>query len=157
MRRRQSPESSDGARLLVVNDDEDGCELVARLLERAGWRVERVHAHADAVRAVNHPGPDPDAAVDGVVVDFSSGGTSSNLKLLDSVRHGEPDSRHLPVVILAGSQQSSSFAYQSGADAYLVRPLHADELVEGVRSVLERSPDDREAHRRAQLDATQSS
>lgn len=144
------------AKLLVVNDDPDGCELIARLLERHGWEAVRAHSHTDAMQRINHPGPDPDEAVHGALVDFSSGGTASNLKLLDSIRHGEPQARGLPVIILAGSSQNWTFAYQSGADAYLVRPFHADDLTSAVAAVLARSPEERAAYRRSQLEAAKS-
>jgi len=37
------------ARLLVVNDDPGACELLVRLLTRAGHEVERAHNHDQAM------------------------------------------------------------------------------------------------------------
>ena len=59
--------------------------------------------------------------------------------------------RHVAVVILAATDTNRLFAYQSGADGFAVRPIHADELLDTVRSVLARDPDERVEYRRAQL------
>lgn len=142
----------DNPRLLVVNDDEAGCELVARIFESRGFLVTRVHSHNDAVQALNKASE----PVRGVVVDFTSGGASSSLKLLDSIRHGGEAKRDIPVIILAASANNRLFAFQSGADAFVVRPVHADDLVGEVREVLTRSDDEREAVRQASMDETQS-
>ena len=147
LRRSKSDGGGGPARILVVNDDEGGCELVARILEARGATVQRVHSHADAVVALNRS-EEPVALT---VLDFSSGGTASSLKLLDSIRHGIEGSRAVPVVMLAASANNRMFAYQSGADAFLVRPLHANELADAVEQVLQRSPEEREAYRAAQV------
>lgn len=141
----------DHPRLLVVNDDEAGCELVARILESRGFLATRVHAHNDALLALNKASE----PVKGVVIDFTSGGASSSLKLLDSIRHGGEAKRDIPVVILAASANSQLFAFQSGADAFIVRPVHADDLIGEIRTVLGRSSDEREAVREAYLNETQ--
>lgn len=138
-------------RLLVVNDDEAGCELVARIFESRGFLATRIHSHNDALLALNKASE----PVKGVVVDFTSGGASSSLKLLDSIRHGGEAKRDIPVIILAASANNRLFAFQSGADAFVVRPVHADELVTEVREVLTRSADEREAVREAYLNETQ--
>lgn len=139
-------------RLLVVNDDEAGCELVARILESRGLLATRVHAHNDALLALNKASE----PVKGVVVDFTSGGASSSLKLLDSIRHGGEAKRDIPVIILAASANNRLFAFQSGADAFVVRPVHADDLVGEILQVLQRSADEREAVREASMNETQS-
>ena len=148
LRRSKSDGGSGPARILVVNDDEGGCELVARILEARGATAQRVHTHADAVVALNRT-EDP---VTLAVLDFTSGGTASSLKLLDSIRHGIEGSRDVPVVMLAASPNNRMFAYQSGTDAFLVRPLHADELGAAIEEVLARSPEEREAYRTTQVD-----
>lgn len=141
-----------GARLLIVNDDEGGCELVARILEGAGFETTRIHSHADAVLALNKPGQD----IDAVVIDFTSGGASSSLKLLDSVRHGVERNRDIPALILANSANNRLFAYQTGADAFLVRPFHANDLIAEVRVALGRSVEARDKHRELMLHDEQS-
>lgn len=148
LRRSKSDGGAGGpARILVVNDDEGGCELVARILEARGAKAVRIHDHASAVATLNRK----DEPVSLVVLDFTSGGTASSLKLLDSIRHGIEGSRDVPVVMLAASDTNRMFAYQSGTDAFLIRPLHANDLSQTVEEVLARSAEEREAYRNAQV------
>ena len=148
LRRAKADDPSD-VRILVVDDDADACELLARLVESQGWQADRLHSHQDAILQLSRP----DHRVDGLIADFSSGGTASNLKLLESVRHGDAHRRHLPVMLLTESPQNRSFAFQSGADAFLVRPFHANEMLEELHAMLSRTDEEREAHRREQLAA----
>jgi two-component system response regulator MprA len=136
----------------VVNDDSGGCELVARIFEANGLEARRIHEHGEALLALSKEA----GSLDAVILDFTSGGTSTSLKLLDSIRHGDEASRTLPVLILSASANNRLFAYQSGVDAFLVRPFHADELVAAVRAVLARSVEEREAYREAQLEDARS-
>lgn len=127
--------------VLVVNDDRDACELIARLLEAAGYSATREN--------------DPDALAGGpfqaIIIDSLSLGVTAAFKLLDEIRGGGPDMRHVAVVILAATDTNRLFAYQSGADGFAVRPIHASELLDTVRTVLSRDPDERVEYRRAQL------
>ncbi len=131
--------------VLVVNDDRDACELIARLLETAGFAARRLNdldASADALA---------DGPYQAVIIDSLSCGVTAAFKLLDEIRGGGPDIRHVAVVILAATDTNRLFAYQSGADGFAVRPIHGSELVDMVRSVLARDPDERVEYRRAQL------
>jgi DNA-binding response OmpR family regulator len=148
--RRAKTEGTAPIRLLVVNNDSDGCELVARIFEAGGASVDRADDHQAALLALRSAEPRCSA----VVLDFSSG-VSSSLKLLDSIRHGDQEFRSLPVVILSATDQNRAYAFRSGADAYLVRPFHARDLVNEVETVLARSTEKRDAHRRAELEASQ--
>jgi two-component system, NtrC family, nitrogen regulation response regulator NtrX len=131
--------------VLVVNDDRDACELIARLLETAGFTARRLNdldASADAL---------DDGPYLAIIIDSLSCGVTAAFKLLDEIRSGAPDVRHVAVVILAATDTNRLFAYQSGADGFAVRPIHGTELIDLVRSVLARDPDERVEYRRAQL------
>jgi len=146
---------TDGAQaqhLLVVNDDQAGCELIARILESAGWPAERIYDHNTALATLRSAEP----PVTGVVLDFASG-FSSSLKLLDTLRHGESAFTQLPVIMLATSDNNKMYAYQSGADAFMVRPFHMNDLIEEITAMLARSAEERDAHRRAEFKAAQAS
>jgi DNA-binding response OmpR family regulator len=132
----------------VVDDDEDALELIARILESATYTVERCGDHATALTELRNADP----PFSGLVIDFQSGGTSSSLKLLDAVRHiDEPSRSSVPTLILTSADTNRVFAWQSGTDGFLVRPFHADEMVEQVHAMLERTADEREQHRRDQM------
>ena len=131
--------------VLVVNDDRDACELIARLLEASGFSARRVN-DLDAVSDALADGP-----YQAIIIDSLSLGVTPAFKLLDEIRGGGPDVRHVAVVILAATDTNRLFAYQSGADGFAVRPIHGAELIDLVRSVLARDPDERVEYRRAQL------
>lgn len=134
-----------GTRILVVGDDPDAGELIVRILEFAGWSATKVQGYDEAMRALLTTTP----RLTAVVSDFTSGGVSSSLKLLDAVRH-EEGLEDLPVIILTASLTNRGFAWQSGTDGFLVRPFHADDLVNEIYACLTRTPEEREAYRREQ-------
>ena len=55
------------------------------------------------------------------------------------------------MVLCAASPKNRSFSFQSGADAFLVRPFHLDELTDQIADVLARAHEDRARHRRDEL------
>ena len=55
------------------------------------------------------------------------------------------------VVLCAASPKNRAFSFQSGADAFLVRPFHLDELTEQIADVLARAHEERARHRRDEL------
>ena len=141
-------ESTGPARLLVVNDEDGASELLRRILDRAGYAVSTAGSHDDALVALGQVKPDC------VVLDLATGGIGQNLKLLDAVRtHIDEGVAHARVVLVAHQSNNRMFSWQAGIDAFLLRPFHADELVRDVAEVLARPDDEREQHRRRELDA----
>lgn len=135
--------------VVVVNDDPDACELLVRVLRRAGNLVERAHG-IEELGDVLTSGSPPDA----IVLDVAAGGIGANLKLLDAVRgSSNPDTAAIPVILVAAAASSAMFSWQAGIDELLIRPFHADELVAAVASAVERPAEERPKHRRRQLDA----
>jgi DNA-binding response OmpR family regulator len=132
------------ARVLVVNDDPDAGELLVRVLANAGYRSSATTGERDVLPAMYEQLPRC------VVLDLSS--VAASLKVLDTLRSN--DDRRIAtarVLLCAPSAQNRSFSYQSGADAFLVRPFHAGELLDLVDDVLTRAETERARHRREQL------
>jgi DNA-binding response OmpR family regulator len=151
-KRKQSWDGNDrraAPQVLVVNDDTDACTLLVRILEAAGFRAMGVHGQNEALGSIGALLPRC------VVLDMSSGGIGSSLKLLDQIRsHDDQKVSSSRAVLIAASTKNRSFSFQSGADAYLIRPFHADDLVRNVRDVVERPDEERARHRRDQLAET---
>ena len=55
-----------------------------------------------------------------------------------------------PVVICADADTNRRFSWESGADGFIVRPFHIDDLLDAVRAALTRTSDDRTRFRREQ-------
>jgi len=143
-----SPEPVGSAHILVVNDDPGACELLARLLTRAGHEVERAANHDQAMGQLSV------GRIDCVVLDLAAGGIGQNLKLLDLIRSSVTKSiADVRVVLVAQQSSNRMFSWQAGIDAFIARPFHADELLAQVNEVLSRPDAERERHRRRELDA----
>ncbi len=139
------------AQVLVVNDETDACELLVRILSAAGFRAEGAHSANAALGLMLQQMPRC------VVLDLSAGGIGTSLKLLDQIRsHEDRRISSARAVLIATSTKNRSFSFQSGADAYLTRPFHADELVRYVTDVVDRPDDERARHRRDELQETPS-
>jgi len=147
-RRGKTEEPTGPTRVLVVDDHADACELIARIVESAGWTATRSYSQDDALEKLDKGDPPFKA----VVVDFQSGGTGASLELLDAIRRNR-DLVDIPVLLLTQSDTNRMFAWESGADAFLVRPFHADDLINEIYAVLTRSTDERDAWREEQLAA----
>lgn len=146
-RRKSKVEEPTGpTRILVVDDNADACELIARVIESAGWTATRCYDHDDALDKLDNGDP----AFKAVVADFQSGGTGASLELLDAVRRSK-DFKDIPVLLLTRSDTNRMYAWESGADAFLVRPFHADDLINEIYAVLTRSIEERDAWRAEQL------
>lgn len=127
-------------RVLVVEDERDLAELVARTLERAGdLRAEIVERGDAAVAAATaHP---PDL----ILLDLS-------LPALDGIEvcrilRARSATAHVPVIMLTAraSENDRVAGLDLGADDYITKPFSPRELAARVRAVLRRQRADREA------------
>jgi DNA-binding response OmpR family regulator len=144
------PIQAEGAHLLIVDDDLDAGETIARLFQYYGIETSMAQSIDDAVVLMTGSA----RPVDLVLVDFRQGGTSQGLKLLDRVRaHDDGRVARTRVVMMTDLDENRMFSWQSGIDGFLIRPFHADELVLTVTDALGRSDEERVAHRQAQMAA----
>jgi DNA-binding response OmpR family regulator len=134
-----------GGTVLVLNEDADGCELVARLVELAGFPTVRFYDHSSVADQLTEGG------VAAVIIDALGTGIASAFQVLDDIRSAEERIKDTIVIILAATDTNRLYAYQSGVDAYVVRPFHADDLGEVVRATIGRSLEDRVRYRNMQL------
>lgn len=117
--------------LLVADDDEGACELMAETLERAGFSVLRAEDGAGAVEIFREHAQ----AIRLVVLDRTMPG-ESDAEALEDIRRIRRD---VPVLLVSGySQESSSqrFAGNQG-DGFLQKPFLPETLLEKIRGMLE--------------------
>ena len=138
--RRQPPH------VLVVNDEAAACELLVRFLRQAGFAAEGADLDDTVLAGLNEHLPRC------VVLDMQAHGVGSSLKLLDKIRT-HPDERvnTARVVLCAPSPRNRTFSFQSGVDAFVVRPFHLSDLVAHINDVIARPNNQRAAHRRDEL------
>jgi DNA-binding response OmpR family regulator len=139
-------ERRDSSKVLVVNDDTGGCELIVRVLSGAGFEAQGVNSQQSALEKLGEMLPRC------VVLDLAAGGIGSSLKLLDNIRsHHDERVSSTRAILVANSSKNRDFSFQSGADAFVTRPFHANDLVTSVHDVLDRPDEERARHRRDQL------
>jgi DNA-binding response OmpR family regulator len=134
--------------ILVVNDDEDACELLCRVVSHTGAVAFRAHSPEGAIEELS----DHLASVQAVVLDFTRG-TATSFSVLETIRHRD-DLGDPCVMIIATTDANRGLAFDSGVDEFLTRPFHVDEFTSTLGQMLGRSADEREAHRREQAAAS---
>ncbi len=117
-------------RVLVVDDDPTVAEVVARYLQRAGFRVQVVGDGAAALAAFAV------SPADLVVLDLMLPGIDG-LEVCRRLREVSP----VPVVMLTalGEETDRILGLELGADDYITKPFSPRELVLRVQSVLRRA------------------
>lgn len=122
----KAKESRDGAqaRLLLVDDDEVLCAVLARALERKGFRVAVAH-HPQAALAAAAERPPEFAVVD---LKFPDGSGLDLVGKLLGLHKG------MRVIVLTGyaSIATAVEATKLGAHYYLTKPTGADDIVEAL-------------------------
>jgi two-component system response regulator ResD len=125
-------QSEPRASVLVVDDEPTIGEVVARYLERAGYRT-RVATDGPQALALSAASP-PDLVVLDVMLPGIDG-----LEVMRRLR--EPDGAPAPCVILLtarGREAERIVGLRRGADDYVVKPFSPGELVARVEAVLRR-------------------
>ncbi len=121
------------SRILIVDDDEDFAEVIARLLGKEGMLVRMLHdpgSILDVVREFQ-----PDMVLLDVMMPAISGFDVCRLLRSQDVY------QDLPIFFLTGETQLSARvnAFESGGDDYLPKPVVPVELLTRVKARLERS------------------
>ena len=117
--------------VLVADDDEGACELMAETLERAGFSVLRAEDGAQAVEIFREHAE----AIRLVVLDRTMPG-ESGAEALEDIRRIRPD---VPVLLVSGYSQESSAQRFAGmhVDGFLQKPFLPETLLERIRALLE--------------------
>ncbi|HJS84785.1 MAG TPA: response regulator [Acetobacteraceae bacterium] len=123
--------------VLLVEDEEDDAELIARAFRRAGI-ANPLERAADGDAAVARLG-DPARSLPILVLLDLKLPRRSGFEVLEWLRTGGGGAaaRRLPVVVLTSSNQERDVrrAYDLGANSYLVKPVGAPALLEMARNL----------------------
>jgi DNA-binding response OmpR family regulator len=122
-----------GARVLVVEDDRDIAELVARYLGKAGFTTDVVSSGAEALQAiVDRP---PELLILDLMLPQLDG-----LEICRAVRAHEKTAT-TPIIILTARTEESDriVGLELGADDYMAKPFSPNELVARARALLRRT------------------
>jgi DNA-binding response OmpR family regulator len=117
-------------RLLIVEDNEELAQLLAKGLKDVGFDSDGVSAVADARAALFA------VQYTGIILDLGLG-DEDGLTLLRELRQSK---NPIPVLVLTarGGLQDRVTGLRSGADDYLVKPFAFEELVARLEAILRR-------------------
>lgn len=126
-------------RVLLVDDDVEIGELLARYLEKFGIACLAV-TDGKAMRQQL-----ASSSFDLILLDLMLPG-EDGLSLLSSLRH-DPKTHHIPILMLTARGECSDkvTGLELGADDYVVKPFDARELVARIYTVLRRSNNEPQA------------
>ncbi|HVB14896.1 MAG TPA: response regulator [Stellaceae bacterium] len=120
---------SDNGHILVVDDQQEICDVVQEYLAGEGYRVSTASDGAGMRRVLTQ------SPVDLVILDLVLPG-EDGLTLARSLRSGSA----IGIIILTGRGETVDriIGLEMGADDYLPKPFHLRELLARVKSVLRR-------------------
>lgn len=118
-------------KILIVDDEEDLCEILHYNLTNEGFEVETAHS---AEEALTHPLEDYDLLILDVMM-----GPMSGLKLAEKLRNELYN--EVPVIFLTAKDTENDLlsGFSLGADDYITKPFSVNELIARVRAVLKRT------------------
>lgn len=127
-------ETLDGVRILLVEDDEDSCEMLKIMFEHSGMQTTAVDSAAKALEIIKQLKPDV------LISDVGLPG-EDGYALLRKIRQLSAENGGLtPAIALTGyaSLQDRSLAFEAGFQEHLSKPVDIDKLIQLVKGVLNR-------------------
>ncbi|MFH0826090.1 MAG: sigma-54 dependent transcriptional regulator [Pseudomonadota bacterium] len=122
-----------GARILVVDDEKDICDILFRLLERQGYKPMVAHNGETALEMIRLGMPDA------VLLDVNMPGMDG----MEVLRRSKTLDANLPIIIITawGGIDGAVYAIKEGAFDYLPKPIDSRELIKKIGKALqERHP-----------------
>ncbi|MDH5563720.1 MAG: response regulator transcription factor [Nitrospirota bacterium] len=121
---------SQGARILVVDDEPQICHSLQTNLEKRNYDVTTAASGEEALEAIVRQKPDV------VIVDLVLP-AMDGIELTRRIRERSP----IPIIVLSaiGDERKKVEALEYGADDYVTKPFGMDELAARVKSALRRT------------------
>lgn len=121
---------TNGARMLVVDDEPQIRRSLQVNLERSGYAVETVESGEDALSSFRNRRPDV------VILDLIMPGMGG-VEVVRRIR----ESSTVPIIVLSamGEEVRKVEALELGADDYMTKPFGMDELLARIHSLLRRA------------------
>jgi DNA-binding response OmpR family regulator len=119
--------------ILIVEDDRDIADLIARYMQRAGHTVDVVASGTAALQRIAARAPDV------VLLDLMLPGVDG-LRVCQTLR-ASPETAAIPVIMLTarGEEAERIAGLELGADDYVTKPFSPGELVARVAALLRRT------------------
>jgi DNA-binding response OmpR family regulator len=120
-----------GKRILIVDDEEDLCEILQYNLSNEGYKTDIAHSAEDALKKQLEE-------YDLLMLDVMMG-QMSGFKLADKLR--KEMGNNVPVIFLTAKDTENDIltGFSIGADDYITKPFSVNELTARVKAVLKRT------------------
>ena len=120
-----------GKKILIVDDEEDLCEILQYNLSNAGYSTEVAHSSEEALKR-------PLGNYDLILLDIMMG-PISGFKFADMLR--KELNNDVPIIFLTAKDTENDIltGFSLGADDYISKPFSVNELTARVKAVLKRS------------------
>lgn len=117
-------------RILIIDDEEDLCEILQYNLGNAGYITEVAHSAEDAIKR-------PVGNFDLILLDVMMG-PMSGFEFADKLRNEMEVS--IPIIFLTAKDNEGDIltGFSLGADDYIAKPFSVNELTARVKAVLKR-------------------
>lgn len=121
-----------GQKILVVDDEEDICELLSEILEGTGYNVTKASNGKEALDILNSKPDYFDLIATDVRMPMMDGVT-----LLDEFKRLPHSSRTKFIFITGGTNIDIEKEYSSSIDGYIYKPFDEEKILSAVGTVLE--------------------
>lgn len=120
------------SRILVVDDEQDLCEILKFNLETEGYQVETANSAEEALEKAI-------ASYNLLLLDVMMGGMSG-FQLAKQLKNSEVTA-HIPIIFLTArdTENDTVTGFNLGADDYISKPFSIREVMVRVRAVLRRT------------------
>ena len=124
------PAGFGGRRILLVEDNEDNCNVYRLILEHGGYQVIEAHSGPEALACVGEHRPEL------ILMDISIPGIDGweATRLLKA----GAETQHIPVIALTAHSLASDHArsVEVGCDGFLIKPVEQSRVLAEVRGWL---------------------
>jgi pilus assembly protein CpaE len=120
-------------KILIVDDELESVKLIGLMLQRRGYEIIAAQLGAQALDKAQTENPDL-AILDVMMPDMDGYEVCRRLR-------ANPNTANLPIIMFTAKTlvDDKVAGFQAGADDYLTKPIHPDELASHVEAVLARA------------------
>ncbi len=120
-------------KILIIDDELESVKLIGLMLQRRGYEIAAARSGAQALAKAEEESPDL-AILDVMMPDMDGYEVCRRLR-------ANPATASLPIIMFTAKTtvDDKVAGFQAGADDYLTKPIHPDELASRVEAVLSRS------------------
>jgi len=126
-------------RILVVDDEQDLCEILLFNLRAAGYEADAVNSGDEALEQIENSKSSNSKCLDLLLLDVMMPGMSG-FELARRLKQDEQTAR-LPIIFLTAKDGEDDLlrGFSLGADDYVTKPFSVREVMARVKAVLSRS------------------